>query len=131
MTEAEFQERVVDLQRAFKCEYSAKEVKVLWRRLKGVSVDRLDVAVEGLISTFKRRPLVADIFSALPPLESPPPPRSGEQISRAEARRFIAGLWKAIGLEPSSEKPAGSSPALQTRRTGYACRPRAANARRA
>lgn len=101
MTKQEFDSGVSDLQRAFRAEFSDRELRVLWRRLQRVPPQRFSVAIDKLIESHKRRPFVSEVLSALPPLEQTVGfEPEGEPMGREEARAFMAKLYAPFGLKP-------------------------------
>lgn len=101
MTKQEFDNGVSDLQRAFRAEFSDRELRVLWRRLQRVPPLRFNTAIDNLIERHKRRPVVAEILAALPPLDRTDELEfKGEPMSREEARDFMRKLYAPFGLKP-------------------------------
>lgn len=105
MTKREFDNGVSDLQRAFRSEFSDRELRVLWRQLQRVPPQRFNVAIDKLIESHKRRPFVSEVLSALPPREQTvgfgP---EGKPMGREEARAFMAKLYAPFGLKPPRRK---------------------------
>ena len=95
MTKPEFDQQVIELQKAFQTEYSPLELKVLWGCVKKMDVIRLQKAIETCVETVKRRPFIAQVLENLPPA-----PSNGTVLHRPsgeDTRRFIRELYRSLG----------------------------------
>jgi len=104
MTKNEFDGLIADLQKAFHKSYSPRELKVLWNRLYRIEAAALGKAVDVLIEQSPRKPMVADIFSALPNTEAPYELPPEEPMSKEEAKEFMRKMRAPWGLEPKKKK---------------------------
>ncbi len=107
MKKTEFDSGVADLQRAFRAEFTDRELRVLWRRLQRVSPQRFNVAIDKLIECHKRRPFVSEVLAALPPLERTEEFKSEcQRMTREQAREFMRKLYAPFGLQPPRKSEA-------------------------
>ena len=104
MTKNEFDNLIAELQQAFHKSYSPRELRVLWNRLYRIEAATLGKAVDVLIEQSPRKPMVADIFSALPNTQAPYEAPPEEPMSKEEARDFMRKMRAAWGAEPKKEK---------------------------
>jgi len=105
MTKNEFDVLIADLQKAFHKIYTQRELRVLWNRLYRIEAAVLGKAVDLLIEQSSRKPMVADIFSALPNTQAPYEAPREEPMSKEEAKEFMRKMRAPWGLEAKKQKP--------------------------